>query len=402
MSTVQPRRRGRPRLRGIRVRALAFVVLFAIGLGFLFDELPFYVPWAAVGTMLTIRRPANVIGLLLIAAGWAYGLAARPIDDPLARLAAGAGTPIDAALIFSNMTTGILAYVVLFAVTATFPSGRLPRGRWGVAARLAILVGALIAASSVLPSSFDVADSHNAIVHLANPLGGFVAATAVLTATAGAAYTAMALILVAGVVSMFVRLRHASGLERLQLRWVVMAFAALVGALLLAFSSLVLGMLGISLNSDILWVPALLAYPLPPIAIGIAILRYRLYEIDRLISRTLAYGALTAVLAGTYLVGFLAVEAALAPFIQGGGSIAVAASTLAVFALFQPVRRRVQRAVDRRFHRSRYDAERTLHAFAGHLRDEVDLARLNDAVVVTANDAVRPSSSGLWLREGSR
>jgi len=401
MSTVQPRRRGRPRLRGIRVRALAFVVLFAIGLGFLFDELPFYVPWAAVGTMLTIRRPANVIGLLLIAAGWAYGLAARPIDDPLARLAAGAGTPIDAALIFSNMTTGILAYVVLFAVTATFPSGRLPRGRWGVAARLAILVGALIAASSVLPSSFDVADSHNAIVHLANPLGGFVAATAVLTATAGAAYTAMALILVAGVVSMFVRLRHASGLERLQLRWVVMAFAALVGALLLAFSSLVLGMLGISLNSDILWVPALLAYPLPPIAIGIAILRYRLYEIDRIVSRTISWALVTGLLAGVLLVGVAAIQALLAPLTQEN-TIAVAASTLAVAALFQPVRRRVQRAVDRRFHRSRYDAERTLHAFAGHLRDEVDLARLNDAVVVTANDAVRPSSSGLWLREGSR
>jgi len=401
MSTVQPRRRGRPRLRGIRVRAVAFVVLFAIGLGFLFDELPFYVPWAAVGTMLTIRRPANVIGLLLIAAGWAYGLAARPIDDPLARLAAGAGTPIDAALIFSNMTTGILAYVVLFAVTATFPSGRLPRGRWGVAARLAILVGALIAASSVLPSSFDVADSHNAIVHLANPLGGFVAATAVLTATAGAAYTAMALILVAGVVSMFVRLRHASGLERLQLRWVVMAFAALVGALLLAFSSLVLGMLGISLNSDILWVPALLAYPLPPIAIGIAILRYRLYEIDRIVSRTISWALVTGLLAGVLLVGVAAIQALLAPLTQEN-TIAVAASTLAVAALFQPVRRRVQRAVDRRFHRSRYDAERTLHAFAGHLRDEVDLARLNDAVVVTANDAVRPSSSGLWLREGSR
>ena len=401
MSTVQPRRRGRPRLRGIRVRAVAFVVLFAIGLGFLFDELPFYVPWAAVGTMLTIRRPANVIGLLLIAAGWAYGLAARPIDDPLARLAAGAGTPIDAALIFSNMTTGILAYVVLFAVTATFPSGRLPRGRWGVAARLAILVGALIAASSVLPSSFDVADSHNAIVHLANPLGGFVAATAVLTATAGAAYTAMALILVAGVVSMFVRLRHASGLERLQLRWVVMAFAALVGALLLAFSSLVLGMLGISLNSDILWVPALLAYPLPPIAIGIAILRYRLYEIDRIVSRTISWALVTGLLAGVLLVGVAAIQALLAPLTQEN-TIAVAASTLAVAALFQPVRRRVQRAVDRRFHRSRYDAERTLHAFAGHLRDEVDLARLNDAVVGTANDAVRPSSSGLWLREGSR
>jgi len=180
-----------------------------------------------------------------------------------------------------------------------------------------------------------------------------------------------------------------------------MAFAALVGALLLAFSSLVLGMLGISLNSDILWVPALLAYPLPPIAIGIAILRYRLYEIDRIVSRTISWALVTGLLAGVLLVGVAAIQALLAPLTQEN-TIAVAASTLAVAALFQPVRRRVQRAVDRRFHRSRYDAERTLHAFAGHLRDEVDLARLNDAVVVTANDAVRPSSSGLWLREGSR
>jgi hypothetical protein len=139
-----------------------------------------------------------------------------------------------------------------------------------------------------------------------------------------------------------------------------------------------------------------------PLSIGIAVLRYRLYEIDRIISRTLAYAALTGTLAVVYVAAFIALQAILAPFTQSGGPLAVAASTLAVFALFQPLRRRLQAAMDRRFNRSRYDAQRTVEAFASQLRDEVDLDRVGGAVQTVVGQALAPASVGIWLRPSGR
>ncbi|MEO6208199.1 MAG: hypothetical protein ABIP77_09630, partial [Candidatus Limnocylindrales bacterium] len=137
-----------------------------------------------------------------------------------------------------------------------------------------------------------------------------------------------------------------------------------------------------------------------PLAMGIAVLKYRLYEIDRLISRTIGWALVTGALVAVFAGGVLALQALLAGFTQGQ-TLAVAASTLVAFALFQPVRRRVQTAVDRRFDRSRYDGERTAAAFAEQLRNEVDLARLRVALLATADDAVRPVSATVWLRAGS-
>ena len=139
-----------------------------------------------------------------------------------------------------------------------------------------------------------------------------------------------------------------------------------------------------------------------PIAIGIAVLRYRLYEIDRIISRTLTYGVLTVVLGAIYFAGFALLQAALAPLTSGGGPIAVAASTLAAFALFQPLRRRLQAAMDRRFNRSRYDAQRTVEGFGAHLRDEVDLERLGGELRTVVGRSLAPTSIGVWLRPSER
>jgi len=137
-----------------------------------------------------------------------------------------------------------------------------------------------------------------------------------------------------------------------------------------------------------------------PVSLAIAILRYRLYDIDRIISRTISYAIVTGVLAAVYVAGFLGLQALLAPVTDGQGPIAVAVSTLAVFALFAPLRRRIQGLVDRRFNRSRYDAEREVEAFAGHVRDEVEVERVAEVLTTTLQRTMQPASAALWLRTG--
>jgi hypothetical protein len=208
-----------------------------------------------------------------------------------------------------------------------------------------------------------------------------------------------------GVILLFIgtsvawRYRVSTGTERQQLKW------------FLAAATLTLGSFGVTLGiafgagglrSELPLIAFGLASASIPVAIGVAILRYRLYEIDRIISRTLAYAALTATLAIVYVAAFIALQAVLAPFTQGGGPLAVAASTLAVFALFQPLRRRLQTQMDRRFNRSRYDAQRTVAAFASQLRDEVDLDRLGGVVQTVVGQTLAPASVGIWLRPSGR
>jgi hypothetical protein len=135
-----------------------------------------------------------------------------------------------------------------------------------------------------------------------------------------------------------------------------------------------------------------------PVAIGLAVLCYRLYEIDRVISRTISWASVTLILGSLFVAVILVAQALLAPVTQSN-ELAVAGSTLLVFALFQPIRRRVQRLVDRRFNRARYDAERTVAEFAARLRDEVDLEQLRTEILATVSATVEPSSVSLWLRE---
>ena len=146
-----------------------------------------------------------------------------------------------------------------------------------------------------------------------------------------------------------------------------------------------------------LFIVALVAAAGIPIAVGIAILRYRLYDIDRLISRTIGWAVVTAILGGVFIGGVVVMQTLLASLTREN-TFAVAVSTLVAFALFQPLRRRVQRAVDRRFDRARYDGQRTTAVFADRVRNEVDLGTLHAELVATAADAVRPTGATLWLR----
>jgi peptidoglycan/LPS O-acetylase OafA/YrhL len=193
---------------------------------------------------------------------------------------------------------------------------------------------------------------------------------------------------------MLARYWRATGLLKLQMRWLVAALAAIVVAI--AIGLIILAVAGD--DAVYAWIPAMLAYPLVPLAIGIAVLRYRLYEIDRLISRTIGWALVTAMLIGAFLLLVLASTELLQP-LTGGNTLAVAGSTLIVVALFAPLRGRVQRAVDRRFDRARYDGERLLGAFGERLRDEVDLETVRNDFLATVDQAVRPASVGLWLRE---
>ena len=204
---------------------------------------------------------------------------------------------------------------------------------------------------------------------------------------------------VASGAAVIIRFRRSVGAEHQQIKWFASAaFVEFTAIFVTSAPSVVLPP-----PFDAL--AAIVVAPLIPIAVGIAILRYRLYDIDRIISRTVSYGAVTGILAIVFVGVILVVSALLTSVAQGlvpssqGRTIAVAASTLVVFALFQPIRQRVQRIVDRRFDRARYDAERTVVAFGARLRDEVDLANLNVEVRQVLTATVAPVTVGIWIRQ---
>jgi hypothetical protein len=351
------------------------------------------VVYASVGALLTLRRPANSVGLVLMGAaglivltfsGFIFGVvltAERGQGDVLAGLVSEFGG-------LGITPTLMMAGPVLALV---FPDGRLPGPRWRSPIRMATAaVGVSTVLVAVRPGPIGVAFANN-------PLGitnvGWLNGLSDLAVSV--LEIAVPVALLVALVAVFVRFRRSGGVERQQLKWFV---GANFIAIALTFAALTDG----ATDATVFDVLAMFGLSLPAIAVGIAVLRYRLYEIDRIISRTLAYTALTAALALVYVAAFVVLQAVLAPFTQSGGPLAVAASTLAVFALFQPLRRRLQSAMDRRFNRSRYDAQRTVEAFAARLRDEVDLDRLGGAVQSVVGQALAPATVGIWLRPSER
>jgi hypothetical protein len=205
--------------------------------------------------------------------------------------------------------------------------------------------------------------------------------------------TILPIIIVASVAAIAGRYRGSSGSERLQMRWLVAAF----GAIAVAISIGLVIAITIDPQGNVAWVPAALAFLLPPIAIGIAVTRYRLYEIDRLISRGLSWAVVSGLLVAVYAGAILLLQGVLGDVI-GGQTLAVAGSTLLAATLFQPLRRQVQTAVDHRFNRARYDAERTTTDFADRLRGEVDLATVSGDIVGVVETALHPRTIGVWIR----
>jgi hypothetical protein len=192
--------------------------------------------------------------------------------------------------------------------------------------------------------------------------------------------------------ALVVRLRRSRGVEREQLKWLTYTAVIAFGLMLTGF------LIPPGPVNTLIEAATVFGISLLPVAIGIAIMRYHLYAIDLLIRRTLIYAALSAVLLAAYVGGVALFHAILAPITSGSG-IAVAISTIAVVALFQPIRTRIQAAVDRRFYRQKYDAELTLDAFTARLRDQVDLSALEGALLAVVDDTMRPAQANVWLRK---
>jgi hypothetical protein len=301
-----------------------------------------------------------------------YGLLVRPGALPAARFVALYG-PV---LLAISITC--IGFVLLLTPTGSLPS---PRWRWWARVATAALV-VVVLAVTLLPQP--LGPEYQSV---ANPLG-LRTLEAPLQAATGVALAVTVLGVLVAAASLVVRFRRARGTERQQLRWVALAAAAVSLA-----AALVLAAMLTETPALFGWGLGLCAAVLP-LAIGAAILRYRLYDLDRIISRTLAYGLLTVLLGG----GYAGVVLGLGQLLGRDSSLVVAMATLLVAAVFQPARRRIQAVVDRRFNRRRYDAARTIEQFSSRLHQQIDLSSLTAELLAVAERTVAPKMVSLWLR----
>jgi hypothetical protein len=334
-----------------------------------------------VGGLIAIRRPGNRIGWLLLGSGFVYGLIQfasgfvqgiqyagwKPFPGlwPIAWIAMG------------SWVLGLGSVAILMLLL--FPTGEVPSPRWRpvlwVSVATILMMWALAAAASVPATTSALAGE------IAEPpIAGW------LNAAIGAVSLAAGVCMVLAIASLFVRYRRSQGVEHQQLKWMA------AGGVLLAIG--VLASFPGEWWSALLTLAGFFAFMA---CIGVAILRYRLYDIGRIVSRVLTYAAVSALLVGLYAAVVIGLGSALG---RTQNPVLIAGATLAVAALFGPVRRRVQALVDRRFNRRRYDAERTLAAFSAQLRDEVDLEELRARLLGVVGEAIQPAATSLWLRSG--
>jgi hypothetical protein len=342
-----------------------------------------------VGAIVASRRPENPVGWLLCLSGVAtsistsasqyaiYALLAQPNSLP-----AGEAMAWIASWMLPIMNGVQVFYLLLF------PTGRLPSRRWRWLAWLTvayILVG-------VTTAAFSPGATLGALGPIRNPLG-IEGLTPIYKAVL---YTMSPALFAAAVFSLFVRLRRAVGVERQQLKW--LAYAA--GGLAIVSILLIIS-IAIDTPRWYEWVTNAIVVVVPPgvpVAIGIAILRHRLYDIDLLINRTLVYGSLTVTLIALYFGGIVVLQRLFVVLTGQQSTLAVVASTLLIAALFNPLRRRIQFFIDRRFYRRKYDAIKTLEAFSINLREETDLEALNDELVGVVRETMQPAHVSVWLR----
>jgi hypothetical protein len=351
-----------------------------------------------VGALIASRRPRNAIGWILLAEGllWMflgmtdyYGLygVARPGSVPF---------PVGVAAVNNFMwvpAVGLLGTYVFLV----FPDGRLPSRRWRP---LAWLSGTVIVLVSILVGLTPGGLQNLGGIRNPYALEGY----AWLETVTYVVLPLLPLCMLASVISLVIRYRSSRGEERQQIKWIAFA-ASFVGLLYLIamvcafiFPSEAWFQAGSPLWLDLLGYAALSSFTLVPVAIGFAVLRYRLYEIDIIINRALVYVSLSATLVALYLCGIVLLQRVFVAFTGQRSTLAVVASTLLIAALFNPLRRRIQSFIDRRFYRNKYDARKTLEAFSAKLREETDLDALSDDLVGVVRETVQPAHVSLWLR----
>jgi hypothetical protein len=341
-----------------------------------------------VGGVVASRRPENTIGWLFIAGAListvrglsaeyaVYGLLTQPGALPAAEAAA-----------WLSKTIEFLGPVIIFIlIPHYFPNGRPVSPRWGIVVWLAILV---LPVATVL-SAFSPGEAIDG-TGIDNPLG--VEAVGTLSRTIGPVFFLwyIGLIFISAV-SLVVRFRRAGDVERQQIKWFTFA-AAFIPIWFMTNSPVQAAFPLIFDLIDALVISAV------PVAAGIAILRYRLYDIDVIINQTLVYTLLTAMLVGIYLGSVVLLQNAFRTFAGGDSQLVIVASTLGIAALFNPLRRALQRFIDRRFYRRKYDAALTLEEFGHRLRGDVDLDGLEDGLMIAIRKTMQPEHASLWLRD---
>ena len=365
-------------------------------LAILSSDIPAYVlatlSATTVGALLASRRTRHPVGWLLlglglpvavsgVATGYAnYGLMARPGSLPAA----------DWAALYHGVSILVALAALQFVLLLT-PTGSLPSRRWRWWARVA---GGAAAMALVTSSFLPFEPPYQGIP---NPLD-VPALAGLLRPLSNLTWAVTALGLPVAAASLLLRFRRARGVERQQLRWLVLAAALAAAVLAATLLALAVGLVGSTGDEVLLGWASAVVLGLMPLATGAAILRYRLYDLDRIVSRTVAYGLLTVLLGGGYAVVVLG----LGQLLGRDSTLVVAGATLAVAALFQPARRRVQGAVDRRFNRRRYDAARTIQGFSARLREQVDLDALTAELLVVADQTMQPTRVSIWLRPRAR
>jgi hypothetical protein len=332
-----------------------------------------------VGAFLAGRRPGNAVGWLLLGWGGVMAFSAVTgayVERGLIRDPGSLPGPDWAA--WAEAVVWHPAFALLAFLLLLFPHGRLPSRRWRPFAWLTVAVYLTLSLSAALaPGAVELY-----YPEATPPIRVGVAGLA--DAVFGWLLPGQLLLLAVALLSLVARLRRATGEERQQVKWFVHTVVTVV----------VLFIAGIVVFGAGYLFPL---FGLIPVSVAVAVFKFRLYEIDRLINRTLVYGLLTALLVGVY-AGLVFLLGRLLDTATGDSALAVAASTLAVAALFQPARRRVQELVDRRFNRRRYDAARTVEGFALRLRDHVDLDALHGELLAVVDQTVQPTRASLWLR----
>ena len=340
-----------------------------------------YTGLAVLGATVTSHQPRNPVGWLLQLIPLALAITTTTTYVYLEALSTSDRVEGVAAYVaWVSSWMWILAIVPAFTIfPLLFPTGRALSRRWGALVPVAVVAATLM--------WFGTAFAPGPIPNLSAAVNPFGIGTAVTDIAVVIGSAVLIPTSVASIASVIVRFRRSSGIERQQLTWVAAA-ATLLPA----------GFLGAGFEGDVGYVILLCSLSIVGLAVAVAMLRYRLYDIDVVINRTLVYGALTATLAAAYAGGVLLLQFVLEPITQDS-KLAVAGSTLAVAALFRPARARIQTSVDRRFYRSRYDATRTLAAFSARLRDDVDLDNLGRQLRGVVGAAMQPVHVSLWMRE---
>jgi hypothetical protein len=354
-------------------------------------EVPLYEFWvvsltsstfATLGALIVSRRPGNVIGWIFCVSGVGGGV--QMFSGQYATVALFSETsPLPGGAVAAWLSTLMQTLLVstIFFLVLLFPTGRLLSPRWRVMA----WTGGLVIAAWVISRAFHPGPLEE-FPFAENPFG--VEAAAILDPLRGVGSWIGPACFVAAIVSLALRFYRSRGEERLQLKWFV--YAATLG-----FVAILLG--GEGPFGMLVWTLALLSLP---VSAAIAIMRYRLYDIDLIINRTLVYGSLTVLLALVYLGGVAGTQAVFQA-LTGHRELpqgAIVVSTLVIAALFSPLRRRIQGFIDKRFYRSKYDAAKTLTAFNARLREETDLESVSDDLVGVVRGTVQPVHVALWLR----